>query len=147
MSNWKPILSFTYPHEAHMVKNYLEAEGFNVIITDELTVQVNNFYSGAIGGVKLLINETDIERAVPILQEGGYLNKPEQEQRKISLVPLKRTKDKTVCPFCKSDNISKKHKPHFMLVLFYLILFVFLPIFKSTYICHVCEKEWKWVKQ
>ena len=52
MNNWKTILTFIHPHEAHMAKNFLEAEGFDVIITDELTAQVNI-------GVNLLIREED----------------------------------------------------------------------------------------
>ena len=145
MSNWKTILTFTFPHEAHMVKSYLEDEGFDVIITDELTS--NNFYSVAVGGIKLLIRVEDIAKAVPVLQEGGYLNKPNQKQAKISNVPLKRTTDKNICPFCQSDNISKKHKPHFMFLVAYFFLGAFFPIFTNSNVCHACGEEWKWVKK
>ena len=41
-------VTFTYPHEAHLAKNYLESEGIETEIRDELTAQVNNFYSNAI---------------------------------------------------------------------------------------------------
>jgi hypothetical protein len=74
MQNWTTVISFTYPHEAHLAKGKLESEGINVILKDELTTQVNNFYSNAIGGVKLQIKESDIKRAKQILTEGGFLN-------------------------------------------------------------------------
>ena len=45
MDNWITVISFIYPHEAHLAKGKLESEGFEVVIKDELTVQVNNFYS------------------------------------------------------------------------------------------------------
>ncbi len=73
MDNWVQIITFTYPHEAHLVKSKLEAEGIETLIRDELTAQVNNFYSNAIGGVKLLVREHDFERARQILVEAGTI--------------------------------------------------------------------------
>ena len=63
------LISFTYPHEAHLAKAKLESEGIETMIRDELTAQVNNFYSNAIGGVKLLVKESDAQRANEILEE------------------------------------------------------------------------------
>lgn len=74
MENWTTVISFTYPQDAYLAKGKLESEGIEVILKDELTTQVNNFYSNAIGGVKLLIKETDVETATLILVEGGFLN-------------------------------------------------------------------------
>ncbi|MCD4730588.1 MAG: DUF2007 domain-containing protein [Bacteroidales bacterium] len=73
MDNWITIISFTYPHEAHMAKAKLESEGIETIIQDELTAQVNNFYSNAIGGVKLLVKESDARRANEILKESKVI--------------------------------------------------------------------------
>lgn len=78
MKDWIIILTFTYPHEAHLAKGKLESEGIDVQITDELTVQVYNFYSNAIGGVKLWIRKKDFQRANQILIDSGYI-KPEQQ--------------------------------------------------------------------
>ncbi len=74
MNNWITIRSFTYPHEAHMAKAMLESEGIEVFIKDELTAQVNNFYSNAIGGVKLLVKQSDYSQALSILVEAGYIS-------------------------------------------------------------------------
>lgn len=73
MDNWITIISFTYPHEAYLAKGKLESEGIEVIIKDELTAQVNNFYSNAIGGVKLLVRDIDFNNANQILVESGYI--------------------------------------------------------------------------
>lgn len=78
MKDWKIILTFTYPHEAHLVKGKLKSEGIDVQITDELTVQVYSFYSNAIGGVKLWVRTTDYQRANQILIDSGYI-KPEKQ--------------------------------------------------------------------
>lgn len=73
MSNWTTIISFTYPHEAHLVKAILESEGIKVVMKDELTVQVNNFYSNAIGGVKLMVKDSDYAYAYQVLSESGFI--------------------------------------------------------------------------
>ncbi len=73
MQKWIEIVSFTYPHDAHIAKGHLESEGFLVKMTDELTAQVNPFYSNAIGGVKLHVQESDFEKARKILIESGQI--------------------------------------------------------------------------
>ncbi|HEX2936738.1 MAG TPA: DUF2007 domain-containing protein [Bacteroidales bacterium] len=77
MDNWIVVISFIYPHEAHMAKGKLESEGIEVLIRDELTAQVNNFYSNAIGGVKLLVKEPDFDTARQLLVEAGYIKEQE----------------------------------------------------------------------
>lgn len=78
MKDWITILTFTYPHEAHLAKGKLESEGIDVQVTDEMTVQVHNFYSNAIGGVKLKVRETDFQRANQILIDSGYVKTEKQ---------------------------------------------------------------------
>jgi len=73
MANWITIRTFTFPQEAYLVKSLLESEGISVFLKDELMVQVYNFASNAIGGVKLQVMERDIEKASGILAEHGYL--------------------------------------------------------------------------
>lgn len=61
------ILTFDYPHDAIFAKSRLESEGIEVYLKDEHTVQANPLYSGAIGGVKLQVFESDLENARKIL--------------------------------------------------------------------------------
>jgi len=88
MDNLKIILTFTYPHEAHLVKTKLESEGIDVFIQDELTVQANNFLSNAIGGVKLLVWEQDYDRALRILIESGQIKEQKHKERE-TRIPVK----------------------------------------------------------
>ncbi|MCC7302049.1 MAG: DUF2007 domain-containing protein [Bacteroidia bacterium] len=69
---WITVASFNAPHDAYIMKAYLESEGIECFLKDELTVQVNIFYSNAIGGVKLQVREEDVEKAKDVLREGGY---------------------------------------------------------------------------
>lgn len=73
-NNYITVLTFTYSHEATGILGRLETEGIDCSIQDELTVQANPFYSNAIGGVKLKVRESDLERAIEILEEYGYIN-------------------------------------------------------------------------
>ena len=43
MNYWEILISFTYPHEAHMAKGFLESEGIKTLIQEEMTTQVKIF--------------------------------------------------------------------------------------------------------
>ena len=73
MSKWVTVLTFNLPQQMWVIRTRLEAEGIECFAQDELTVQSDNLYSQALGGVKLQVQEHDVARAVGILKEGGYL--------------------------------------------------------------------------
>ena len=148
MDNWKLLQTFTYPHEAHIAKGYLESEGIDTIIKDEVTAQVNNFYSNAIGGVKLLVHESMFTRGTEVLIKGGYIrDSGEPISPKMELIQLTPTTDREVCPFCKSKNIGKMKDPNVLVIILYFLLGAFFPIFKKSFKCFDCEKEWKFRKR
>jgi len=152
MDNWKTAITLTYPHEAHIVKGYLESEGINSVVEDDLTAQVNNFYSNAIGGVKVLINDVDYDKGIEILKKGGYINTENTAKESgIELVYIDSPADIKKCPFCQSDNIGKKKGLHILPVILYFTFgffgpMLFIPIYKITYSCFDCEKVWKYRK-
>ena len=74
MNNWIQIATFTLPQDAHLAKTKLESEGIQVVLKDELTTQVINYYSNAIGGVKLLVEKPEAKRAKQILKETNVNN-------------------------------------------------------------------------
>lgn len=75
------VISFIYPHEAHLAKGKLQSEGIEVFIKDEMTAHVNNFYSNAIGGVKLQVRSADVDIAHRILMESGYIQEQTEKSR------------------------------------------------------------------
>lgn len=141
MEDWVEIISFTYPHEAHLAMAFLEASGMNVIIKDEFTVQVNNFYSNAIGGVKLLVEKSKVDEANLLLLNGGYIEKsdPKKEQK----IEVFSSEYLQICPYCHSTNVTKKSMPGYILALSILLLGFPLPFLKRRYYCYDCSKEWK----
>lgn len=141
MENWIKIASFTYPHEAHLAKSLLEASEIEVIIKDELTVQVHNFLSNAIGGVKLFIREEDKEEALLLLQKTEPLEEYSSDKKE----EIKTFSDeyKDVCPYCEGNNVEKKNIPGYIFVLSILLLGFPFPFLKRTHFCYDCSKEWR----
>ncbi len=143
MNGWTIIQTFMFPQDAYMAKALLESAGINTLIQDEMTVQVYSLYSNALGGVKLLIRDTDLIEGKKILIEGGYLSVDRPENTE-DWVWVKKTKEKTHCPFCQSENIAKKQNLNLAAVVLYFILGALFPLFRGTYKCYECGKAWKY---
>jgi len=67
------ILTFSQPFEAHPVKAYLEANGIEVFLNNEYTIQAKPIFSNAVGGVKMYISSDDLEKATALLKEAGFV--------------------------------------------------------------------------
>ncbi|WP_418894495.1 DUF2007 domain-containing protein [Limibacterium fermenti] len=131
------IKTFTYPHEAYILQTKLEDEGIPTFLKDEKTVQVYNFYSNAIGGVKLQIWEKDTQRAQKIIEE------TEGPIENVYAFNKRQIKDTTHCPFCLSDNIGVRKRPSWLTFLPYFVIGAIFPFYKKTYTCFRCGKKWK----
>jgi len=73
MEKFVTLVRFQFPHEAFVIKSKLESEDIEVYLKDEQLIQVHNYLSNAIGGIKLQVKESDIHRALPLLKEAGLL--------------------------------------------------------------------------
>ena len=146
MNNWETLITFTYPHEAHMAKGFLESEGIRTTIQDEMTVQVQNFYSNAVGGVKLLVRNEDYDSGIAVLKKGGYIREENDLVEEVRFVDAGQFPDKSRCPFCKSENIAKNKDINILTSVLYLLLGLFIPLFRTKYKCFECEKEWRYGK-
>ena len=78
MENLVTVQIFYEPTDVLIPRSLLESEGIECFVKDELTAQVYNVAS-IVGGVKLQVKESDVERAVQILMDGGFLTKEELE--------------------------------------------------------------------
>lgn len=147
MNNWSVVHTVTMLQDAYMIKSYLESAGIETLIPDEMTVQVNNFYTNAIGGVRLMVRKEDVEEGIALLKEGGYIiPRDEIVEDEILIVRADQATDKTRCPFCGSVNIGKRKTPSVMMVVLYFLLSVLFPIFRSANKCFDCGKVWKFKK-
>lgn len=144
-------MTFTYTHEAHLVKGYLESNGIETILNDEYTTQVVNIYSSAIGGVKLLVRESDYSQGIQLLKDGGYLQEEGfKSGSKTEVILSDKTTNKKICPFCGSDNIALNKNPGVFVTILLAIVSLLLtvgatsPRIKSAFLCFDCSKEWKY---
>ncbi|HEX2936739.1 MAG TPA: hypothetical protein VHO72_15395 [Bacteroidales bacterium] len=55
---------------------------------------------------------------------------------------MTQKEDTVLCPYCHSDNVIKKKKAGYAIMLSILLLGLPLPFFKKSYYCFDCEKEW-----
>lgn len=79
MSELVTIKIFNLPTDFHMAKSFLESQGIACFAKDELTVQVNPFYTNALNGIKLQVPIEQAEIAVNLLIQGGFAKEEDYE--------------------------------------------------------------------
>lgn len=85
MNDYELLLTFVLPQRAYIAKSVLESEGIEVIIKDDIASQVNNFYSNALGGVKLFVKKEDYGKAYTLLLNGGFFEDGKESNHKLLL--------------------------------------------------------------
>src|SRR6185437_9301277 len=104
MDKWVTILTVSLPQELWVIRTKLECEGIKCSIKDELTVQSYNFYSNAVGGVKLQVLEKDEKNALAILTELGYIKDEPVEPDLLTQIDKKTAN----IPFLKLLPVSSR---------------------------------------
>jgi len=129
---FKTIARFQYSSEAQIIKGRLEAEGIQVFLSDNFTIDTDPLVSNAIGGVKLKVLSHQALEAQHILDS---INKYSVDD-----------KGNTIdCPNCKSKKIElfstiKDAKSLFWFI--FGVLFSSLPFYtKHKYRCEDCKTE------
>lgn len=127
------IGSFQYSSEAAIVKGKLEAEGIEVFMADNFTIDTDPLVSNAIGGVKLFVLTQQFDHASEILND-------------ISKYSVNENGDLISCPDCNSQTTelitTVKDKKSLLAFLFGFGLFGTLPLYtKYKYRCSNCGNE------
>ncbi|WP_291530303.1 DUF2007 domain-containing protein [Bacteroides sp. UBA939] len=145
------VLTATFGYEVAVIRGRLESEGITCFVQDELTVQVSPFYSNAIGGVKLQVRENDLEQAVEILEEAGYIKDGDSEVSD-KLFPLNgypheqenaNNKAEAVCPYCGSREVAPVKKAGWLFLLTSLLCACPTPFIQKKHYCFNCKQEFK----
>ena len=129
---FKTIARFQYSSEAQIIKGRLEAEGIQVFLTDNLTIDTDPLVSNAIGGVKLKVLSRQAMEAQYILE-------------KINKYSLDDEGNTIYCPNCNGSQIQlfstiKDIKSFFSFV--FGVLIGTLPLYaKHKYRCDNCNIE------
>lgn len=116
---------FEYSTEAQITKSKLESENIKTLLADEKTIDSDPLLSLAIGGVKLLVHNDDLEKAIEIYNA-------------IRLYRTDGNGNAIYCPKCHSTRIlmafpNQKN-----------ILFLLFPFFEKTkHMCNDCKTVFK----
>jgi len=65
---WVTVAQFSLGTEAHIFRARLEAENIPAYVADEHQINANWLWSNALGGVKVRVPETCVERAYAVMQ-------------------------------------------------------------------------------
>lgn len=146
MDGWKIVWSSWNTQDIYMAKNYLEANGIECVLQDELTTQTS-YYANAIGGAKLLVREEEVREAARLLVEGGYIDEEDCDpgEEVVNVEETART-DKNRCPFCGSVDIGREKCEDAAEAILGVVLRRWLPLFQRPYRCYDCGKAWRFVK-
>jgi len=97
--NYTILDVFEYSAEASVMKAKLDSEGIKTMFMDEKTIDSDPLLSQAIGGVKLLVSNDDLERAHELYtkirtyvkdEQGNEMTCPSCGSHRILVAPLKR---------------------------------------------------------
>ncbi len=135
-SEWrKPVKlrQFRDLPDAQLAKTILDTAAIPCFLADENTVRMDWFWSNAIGGIKLWVNEEDAEAAAALL---------DAEIRKEFTVEGVGEYQQPRCPKCQSLDISFADLDKRTT---YAGFFVSLPIpwKRSRWKCNSCGNEWQ----
>jgi len=130
------VAKFQYSSEAQIIKGRLEAEGIQVFLSDNLTIDTDPLVSNAIGGVKLKVLSHQASEAKEILDS-------------IRKYSVNDDGNAINCPNCNSEKIelfsTVKDIKSLIAVVFAFITTLFvstLPLYtKHKYKCEDCNIE------
>ncbi len=124
-NNYTILTVFEYSTEAYVTKSKLDSEGVKTMLMDETTIDSDPLISGAIGGVKLLVHNDNLQKASEIYNDIRTYQKDEDG------------KD-IFCPKCKSNRIlvAPLHRKN--------IIYMLFPFFEGRkLICNNCKTLFK----
>ncbi|MFD1062413.1 DUF2007 domain-containing protein [Winogradskyella litorisediminis] len=121
------IAKFQYTTEAQIVKGRLEADGIEVFLRDNFTIDTDPLVSNAIGGVKLKVLAKDKDAAMEILQS-------------IKAYSLDDNGNPIICPNCGKNRVQMFSTiNNFKSFFAFIIGFVFGTLPFSTRYQYKCE--------
>jgi predicted Zn-ribbon and HTH transcriptional regulator len=131
------IASYSHAEEAYVVWTRLQSEGILSFVADDYMVTMNWLYSNAVGGVKVRVRESDVEKAVRVL---GI------EEKDIQPV----ASDLKTCPQCNSTDIRYQTFSIRPMYITWILTFMIggmsgfiLPFLKLKWVCNTCGHQWK----
>ena len=127
--NYLPVQYFSDYIEANIVLGRLEEEGISCWLKDENTVTLNPLLTVAVGSIKLMVAEPQLERAKELLSQM-------ESDRKARFV----------CPKCGSGDIqlvTNVRKPKNLFRALASLFLISYPLTNKIYRCFNCNEEFE----
>lgn len=124
------LKSFSNYVDAHIMLGRMKEEGIDCWLKNEATTTIMPIWTTAIGGIQLMVNDSQFE-------EASFILKTIEEERK----------EKIICPKCNSTDveyINTMRKPANWLsaaATFFLGDYAVMP--EQRYHCFKCGEEWE----
>jgi len=116
---------FDYSTEAQLLKSKLDSEGISTLLMDEKTIDSDPLISQAIGGVKVLVHNNDLNKAYEIYNTIRTYEK-DKNGKAIN------------CPNCNEAKILVAEAQRKS------VFYMLFPFFESrTLICNHCKTTFK----
>lgn len=133
MINWVTLTEYYDPIKAHFARIQLEANEIPCQLKDEQIVSVNPLYANAVGGIKLQVPDSYIEKALEVIREMNELPYIDKEGKAIQ------------CPKCGGTDVTNDFNDisGFRSFMAMLISFAFSvwPLYKKeVYYCKSCKR-------
>ena len=130
------LCSYRDPIDAELAKAHLESAGIPAVILDRYLAAIQWLYSNAIGGVKIAVDQDDLESARQILSE----------DRSTELLSVSESQsppaDGDVCPVCTSSAIRPSRLQR-IAAAGSLATGVPLVMWRRRWICSSCGYSWR----
>ena len=72
--NFIQVRSYDNYIYAHIILSMLQDAGINCYLKDEYTITIDPLLSPALGGIKLMVADSQLERALELLAETGNVD-------------------------------------------------------------------------
>lgn len=122
MDNMVEIARFQYPADAQTLMSLLRSEGIECYLRNEISSQIMGGYVD-IGGARVEILESDVPRAMLIMEEGGYAIPKENEEPEQIKTVAGWTRH---IPFLRSYPLEKQIIILFAIIAIFLGLLIYL---------------------
>ena len=121
------LTTVTYIHEADLLCMKLGACGIGTFVPDQSTAVAQPLYGNAIGGIRVQVDEADLERAREVLADDA----PHESRGMFE------------CPECRSDSVEYERVSRRFAFLSLLLLGIPLLWVKKECRCTSCGHRWK----
>jgi len=136
---------FQHEYEARLFMLKLEDAGIESFIADHLVVAANPLFVDAVGGIKVRIRTSDIEKALPVIEEYKQVEF-ENSHIKSETITVGKSKFESYpayCPKCGSEKVYIQKLGALKAIIAIVSLNFYLPgLYNNNFYCLDCEENW-----